>query len=115
MPILLTNAAQIGTSTDPGVKFRDKSATYERRLFSWQGPASYVTGGEATNTLSTFGLGTVPIVHCDAARASGGTALRWPRWDKANKKMQWFDAAGNEIANGVDLSTFVFTGEALGY
>lgn len=115
MPANLTNAAQIGTATTPGIKYRDKSATYERRLVSWTGPASYVTGGEAITPLNTFGLGTVPVVHCDAARAVGGTAIRHVRWDSTNKKMQWFDAAGNEIANGVDLSTFVLTVEALGW
>ena len=115
MPIDISNSAQTGSSTTPGIKYRDKTATYERRLFKWTGPASYVTGGEAITPLSTFGLGTVPIVHCDAARAVGGTAIRHVRWDSTNKKMQWFDAAGNEIANGVDLSTFVFYGEALGW
>lgn len=115
MPIDLSNSAQLGSSSAPGIKYRDKTATYERRVFRWTGPASYVTGGEAVNTLTTFGLGSVPVVHTNPARADGGTALRWARWDRTNKKMQWFDAAGNEIANGVDLSTFVFTGEALGY
>lgn len=115
MPIDLSNTAQLGTATAPGIKYRDKSATYERRLFRWTGPASYVTGGEVITPLTTFGLGTVPIVHTNPARANGGTAIRHVRWDRTNKKMQWFDAAGNEIANGIDLSTFAFYGEALGW
>lgn len=115
MPIDLSNTAQLGTSTTPGVKYRDKTATYERRVFRWIGPASYVTGGEPITTLNTFGLGTIAVVHADYARAVGGTAIRHVRWDSTNKKMQWFDAAGNEIANATDLSTFILYGEALGW
>lgn len=113
MPIDLSNATQVGTATVPGIKYRDKTATYERRLFNWTGPASYPTGGEVINTLSTFGLGTVPIVLANPAR--NATVILIPRWDRANKKMQWFDLAGNEVANGTDLSAYSFQGEALGW
>lgn len=113
MPIDLSNSAQLGTATVPGIKYRDKTATYERRLFNWTGPSSYVSGGETVDTLQTFGLGSVPIVF--AGPAYNGTDLRIARWNRSTKKMQWFDLAGAEIAGGVNLSAYSFQGEALGW
>lgn len=117
MPIQLTNAVLMGSggaTVVPGVKFRDKTATYERRVFRWQGPASYVTGGEVVNTLSTFGLGSVPVVHSNPALNAAQTIVH-PRWNRTTQKMQWFVAAGTEVPNGTDLSGYAFYGEALGW
>lgn len=106
MPIDLTNASQTA------IPYRDKTATYERRIFNWIGPASYVTGGEVTDLLAAFGLGRVPLVICQPA--SNGTDIRIPRWNPTTSKMQWYDLAGNEVANAVNLSAYSFRAEALG-
>lgn len=106
MPIDATNAT-LGV-----IPFRDKTATYERRVFRWTGPASYPTGGEVTNLGNVFGLGRVPAILANPA--SNGTDLRLVLWDRTNSKMKWFDLAGAEIANGTDLSAYSFIGEAIG-
>lgn len=94
------------------IPFRDKTATYERRVFRWTGPSSYPTGGEAVNLTNVFGIGRVVAVL--AQLATNGTDLRIAVWDRANSKMKWFDLAGAEIANGTDLSAYSFVGEAIG-
>lgn len=106
MPADLSNATLVA------IEFRDKTATYMRRIGKWNGPASYVSGGEAVNLLNTFGVGKVPVVL--AQPASNGTDLRLAVWDRVNSKMKWFDLAGAEIAGGVDLSAYSFLYEAIG-
>lgn len=106
MPINLTNSVLMAT------EFRDKSASYMRRVFRWDGPASYVTGGEAVNTTNVFGLGTINLVLCESAY--NGSVILIPRYNFTEKKMQWFDLAGAEVANATNLSAYTFRGEAFG-
>ena len=106
MPINLSN------SVLAGLEFRDKSASYSRRVFQWTGPSSYVTGGESINTTNVFGLGSIAVVHAGAAY--NDTDLRLVRYNPTTGKLQWFDLAGAEVANGTDLSAYSFRGEALG-
>lgn len=106
MPIDLTSASRV-------TPFADKSAAFLRRVFRWAGPASYPTGGEVINVGNTFGIGTVAVVL--GGVASNGTDLRIARWNPSTNKMQWYDLAGAEIANGTNLSAYSFIGEALGH
>lgn len=106
MPVDLTSSSRV-------TPFADKTASFLRRVFRWTGPASYPTGGEVINNTNTFGFGTVNAML--GGIASDGTDLRIARWNPATAKMQWYDLAGNEIANGTDLSTYSFFGEALGH
>jgi len=106
VPINLTNDVLVGTP------FRDKTAEYMRRVFRWDGPTSYPTGGEVINLLNTFGLGRIMFINPEAAY--NGTDIRIARYNFTTQKMQWFDLAGAEIANGTNLSAYTFRAEALG-
>lgn len=101
------------TTANAVIPFHDKTANFIRRVFRWTGPASYPTGGEVINATNVFGIGTVNVVL--GGFASNGTDLRIARWNPATSKMQWYDLAGAEIANGTDLSAYAFFGEALGH
>lgn len=106
MPINITNAVLAGT------EFRDKSASYSRRVFRWDGPALYVTGGEVLNLTNTFGLGTISLMLCEAAY--NGSVILIPRYNFTTKCMQWFDLAGAEVAANTVLSAYTFRAEAIG-
>lgn len=88
----------------------DKSADRLRKTFTVTGPASYTTGGTAF-TPQELGFGqSVHVVAGSMMRTtSGGAACRAVALNNENPaapKLQWYDQAFNEIANGVDLSTF---------
>lgn len=108
VPINLTNAILVATP------FADKSANYMRRVFRWDGPSSYVTGGETVNPTNVFGLGT--INHINFEVASNGTNILLVRWNFTNKTVQWFDPSTKaEVAAATNLSAYVARGEALGH
>lgn len=113
MPINLTNAIQVA------FPYRDKTATYERRIGQWTGPASYVTGGEVINLLSTFGLGRISAVLFQPF--TNGVVIILACWvpgaspnQASSGTVKYFDMAGVEIANGTDLSTYTAQFEAIG-
>lgn len=88
----------------------DKSADRLRRTYTVAGPASYTTGGTAF-TPQEIGFGqSVHVVNGTVMRTtSGGAACRLVALNNetpAAPKLQWYDLAGAEIANGIDLSTF---------
>lgn len=96
----------------------DKSADRTRRTIRITGPAAYTTGGEAISLLNDLGLANLHMICGGVARtAVGGAACRLValnREDAAAPKLQWYDMAGAEIAEGVDLSTFEIYLEFIG-
>lgn len=113
MPATLSNA---NLTAFP---YRDKSATYERRIGVWTGPASYPTGGEVLNYLNSFGLGRISNLLLQPF--SNGTVIILARFtpgaspaQSTTGTLKFFDMAGVEIANGTDLSTYTAQFEAIG-
>lgn len=81
------------------------------QLFKYTGPASYATGGELVGSAE---VGLEPEYMPDLV-AWSGSACRLLVYDYTNKKYVWYvPNTGAEVANGVDLSTFVARGLALG-
>lgn len=102
MPADLTNSAR---------PINDKSASFHRKVVRWTGPASYTTGGETLDPDNT-GMGRVRAV---VGVISNGSAVRVPWLDVANQTLLWFiPDTGAQVANGVDLSTFVGQLEIIG-
>lgn len=97
----------------------DKTGSRDRRTITITGPASYTTGGEAISLVNDLGLSNLHLLNGAIARTTvGGAACRavaLNREDPANPKLQWYDGAFNEIANGVDLSTFSLAIEFIGH
>jgi hypothetical protein len=88
----------------------DKSADRLRKTFTVTGPASYATGGTPF-TPQDLGFGqSVHVVAGGIMRtSSGGASCRIVSLNNespAAPKLQWYDQAYAEIANGVDLSSF---------
>lgn len=91
--------------------YYDSSSSFIRRVARWTGPTAYATGGESA-TPASFGLGT--IVVAQFAPASDGTTIRSVVWNPTTQKLQWFVAAGTEVPNATDLSTFTAQFEVIG-
>ena len=89
----------------------DSSAGFSRRVARWTGPTSYVTGGEVIGP-EAFGLGKVITLLITPARSA--TGLAFPVYDYATGRLLWYDIAGAQIANGVNLSTFQAGIEVIG-
>ena len=53
---------------------------------------SYVAGGN--------------ILPCRFVTPTNGTVILQTEYDYVNNKLKWFDMAGVQIANAVDLSTY---------
>lgn len=78
--------------------------------FKATGPSSYVSGGTAVESQLTL----VPEVMPDLILHSG-SAVRLAVYDYTNKKyMVYVPNTGAEVADGVDLSSFVGRGVAYG-
>lgn len=89
----------------------DSSSSFLRRVGRLTGPASYVTGGELLDA-SAFGLGKVVALLVTVARSP--TGLAYPAYDYATGRLLWYDQAGAQVANGVNLSTFQAGIEVIG-
>ncbi len=89
----------------------DKSADRSRRTIRVTGPASYPTGGSTILPVTEIGFGTLHMLNGAVARSHGDAGLTCRlvalnRDSATNPKLQWYDMAGAEIANGVDLSAY---------
>lgn len=98
----------------------DKSADRTRRTITITGPASYVTGGDPISLLNDVGLGNLHFINGAVARshANAGLTCRLVALNRDSvgaPKLQWYDQAFNEIANGVDLSGYRLTIEFVGH
>jgi hypothetical protein len=86
---------------------RDRMNDRMVRQVRYTGPASYATGGDPVNASSELGMGEVYTVH---GTITDGTNIRLSVFDYANQKIKWYiPNTGAEVANAVDLSTYVGT------
>jgi hypothetical protein len=99
------------TITKIGNGMHDKSSHYQRRIFQYTGPASYVAGGDALPPESV-GLGTIVAVLGPVAW--NGSASRILAWDPTNKKIVWYVPNTGSEATG-DLSAYKANLEVIGY
>ncbi len=84
----------------------DKTADRLRKTIKITGPASYVTGGDE---IGDIGMGNIHMIAGNVMRNASGLNCRLVALNRdtiATPKLQWYDLAGAEIANGVNLSTF---------
>lgn len=97
---------------------RDKSADRLRQTLTITGPASYATGGDAFSLINDLGWKDLHVVAGGIMRQSGGGAtiriVALNRDTAGAPKLQWYDLAGNEIANGTDLSAYSGSLELIG-
>lgn len=92
--------------------YHDASNARIRKIGRAVGPASYATGGDPCDP-SLLGLGKLERIGFDPF--TNGTVIIVGAYDYTNLKVKFFDYAGNEIANGTDLSTYAARFEAIGY
>lgn len=96
----------------PG-RFKDVAGIRQRRVATYTGPSSYVTGGDSF-TNRDIALGKIEMIHFELAVNSSGT-VRGVHYDHTNAKARWVVLdTGSEVANGTDLSGFSARFEALG-
>jgi hypothetical protein len=93
------------------VPLHDKSADRSRRTLKFNGPASYVTGGDPVSG-AEVGLGQIHV--WPSAVVSNGTASLLTWHNKTTGKLMYFDMAGAEVANGTNLSAYTGYVEIIG-
>jgi hypothetical protein len=94
------------------IRFYDDAGIRRRRTFIYTGPASYVTGGDSF-VPADVSLGVIEVAP--GGVATDGTTVRLLAYDYTNQKYQWFVPNTNvEVANGVNLSTFLIRLEIIG-
>ncbi len=105
-------------TTVNAIPANDKSADRLRRTYTITGPASYTTGGTSFTPQELGFGGSVHVMCGSIARTTvGGTACRLVALNNESvtaPKLQWYDLAGAEIANGIDLSTYSGNFEFIG-
>lgn len=89
----------------------DRSGSYERRVYGYTGPSSYVTGGDSL-TPEQCSLGFIAAVL--GLRIWNGTTILWGIWDPTNKKILWYSATGTEVTNATNLSAYTGRIEVVG-
>lgn len=89
----------------------DTRSTKQIRSGVLTGPASYVTGGDPV-TPNDLKLGQIHFLDFD--NPTNGTVVIVAQYDYTNQKVKYFDYAGNEIAQGTNLSTYTVRFEAVG-
>lgn len=92
--------------------FFDKSASRERRIGTYVGPASYTTGGDSLLP-EHLSLGMLDLLQLE--NASNGTVILCLKYDYTALKVKWFDLAGAEVAAATNLSTYSARFEAVGH
>lgn len=100
--------ATLDTTTVPK---HDASNTRIRKFVTYTGPTSYATGGDSL-TAADLGLGRIHMFNADLA--TNGTVVLLLRYDYTNSKVKWFDLAGNETANGTNVSAYSARVEVIG-
>lgn len=98
-------------SRDATKGFFDKSGAYERRVFQYTGPKSYVSGGDSL-TPEELGLGMLAAVL--GLVISNGTNIYFGYYNTTTKKILWYSATATEITGATDLSGFTGRFEAIG-
>lgn len=93
-------------------RFQDDAGIRRRVVGQYTGPSSYVTGGDAL-VAGDINLGTIEFIKFENPIDSTPTC-RLVTYDHASGKVIWFDLAGDQIANGVDLDGYSCRFEAIG-
>ena len=98
----------INKAISPG----QNTGTCKRQVATYTGPASYATGGDAI-TPNDFRLGTIDAIL--GLSISNGTAVLHGWYNVATQTIMWFVAAGTEVTNATDLSTYTGRIEVVGH
>lgn len=92
----------------------DGSNTKRRVQGVYNGPASYVAGGDPF-TAADVKLGQIDLISFGDGVLAGTVTLYTPVYDYANSKVIWFvGTTGVEVAGAVNLSTLAVRFEAIG-
>ena len=89
----------------------DVAGVRRRTIGKYTGPAVYVAGGDPIDA-GDLKLGE--IEYFNMAGLTDGTTLYEVVYDRANKKLQIFLAAGTEVVAGTVMSTYSGYFEAVG-
>jgi hypothetical protein len=98
----------IDLTVSPG----QNTSTRKRQVAAYTGPASYATGGDLLDP-GQFRLGTLDAIL--GLSISDGTTVHHGWYNVATGKIMWFVAAGTEVTNGTNLSTFTGRIEVVGH
>jgi len=106
----------MATIDKTAVGYHDSSNTRIRKLGTYIGPVSYVTGGDPISNMD-LGMGKVELIQFGVA--TNGTLYRAlvfvPGPNNNSGFIRWLDATnGTEIANGANLSAYSTRFEAIG-
>lgn len=94
--------------------FFDKSFAYQRRIGTYTGPASYVTGGDPL-TPEQLRLKEIDQLDLDNAFLNNASTHYNLVYDYVNKKIVWYvPNTATEVANATNLSTYSARFEAKG-
>lgn len=88
------------------------TGTRKRQGATYTGPASYATGGDALDA-TQWRLGSIDGFV--GLTISNGTAVLHGWYNRTTGTIMWFAAAGTEVSNGTDLSTYTGYLEAVGH
>lgn len=89
----------------------DGSNTCRRWVLGYTGPSSYATGGDSM-TPEDVGMGKIFAVLGLTITNGTLTYIGW--YNRSTEKIMWFDMAGAQVANGVDLDAFTGSFEVIG-
>ena len=100
-------------------RFNDAAGVRDRRVGSYTGPVSYLQSTGDVITAAELGLGRIEAFHasnipCDSSSANNRIVNYLIASDGASVEVHWFTALGTEVADAVDLSTYVTRFEAVG-
>lgn len=102
----------LGTITIPDGVPADLSSTCRRQVCTYAGPSAYPTGGDAISPEDVRMGKLFALLGCVL---SNGTTPLVATWVPATETLQLFVAStGVEVANGVDVSGYSGTFEAVG-
>jgi|SRR6267378_3376926 len=94
---------------------KDEAGIRRRVIADYNGPASYVTGGDPL-TAADVGLGVIEYITLDDGILWNGSAVRLCAYDFTNQKiLVYVPNTGAEVAAATDLSAFNARFEAVGY
>jgi len=89
----------------------DLSSTCRRQVADYSGPASYATGGDAIDANLVRMAKIFAILNLTI---SNGTTVHHGWFNADTNKIMWFVAAGTQVTNATDLSTFTGRMEFVG-
>lgn len=108
--------ANVANPNDVIIDVHDKSASKLRKVgMLYTGPSSYVTGGDAISG-PDCGLGSIDMILFAGLPYNGSNSVYLVHYRAAAGKILWYVPNTNaEVANGVDLSSYIVRIEAIGH